>query len=239
MARWRETQRRNRVRYFLSWTADRGLSRQLTVPAIPRQEPAEFLDDDQRSQLLHRCLTDQALPIEARAAGALILLFALQAQHIRHLTADQLTENSDDTYLTVGRHPILLPPRLGALLRNLASRPSTPLMIPHGPNTPGRGCQVNGGNVVRVFPCRGDGGLCAWCGEAAVEGHLEGVEGGFPAVGPALLAFPGRVEAHHGEVEDLHRGLLVREVATGVDRPTEPGVEALDRYLESRRRLWL
>lgn len=131
-----KTQRRNRVRYFLGWTADRGLSRRLTVPAIPRQEPAEFLDDDQRWHLLHRCLTDETLPIEVRAAGALILLFALQAQHIRHLTADQLTENGDDAYLTVGRHPILLPPRLGALLRSLAARPPTPLMIPHGPNAP-------------------------------------------------------------------------------------------------------
>ena len=39
-----ETQRRYRVSYFLSWTADRGLSRRLTVPAIPRQQPADFLD---------------------------------------------------------------------------------------------------------------------------------------------------------------------------------------------------
>jgi hypothetical protein len=130
------TQRSNWVRYFLGWTADRGLSRRLTVPSIPRQEPADLLDDDERWQLLQRCLTDEALPIEARAAGALIVLFALQAQRIRHLTADQLTEKGDDTYLTAGRHPILLPPRLGVLLRGLASRPPTPLLIPHSPNTP-------------------------------------------------------------------------------------------------------
>ncbi|MEV6871640.1 hypothetical protein [Amycolatopsis sp. NPDC051128] len=130
------TQRRNRIRYFLGWAADRGLSRRLTVPSIPRQEPADLLDNDERWRLLQRCLTDETLPIEARAAGALIILFALQAQRIRHLTADQLTEKGDDTYLTAGRHPILLPPRLGTLLRDLASRPSTPLMIPHGPNTP-------------------------------------------------------------------------------------------------------
>ncbi|MGP3921462.1 hypothetical protein [Nonomuraea sp. 10N515B] len=130
------TQRRNRVRYFLGWTADRGLSRRLSIPSIPRQEPADLLDDDERWQLLHRCLTDETLPIEARAAGALTLLFALQAQRIRHLTADQLTEKGDDTYLMAGRHPILLPPRLGALLCDLVSRPPTPLMIRHGPNTP-------------------------------------------------------------------------------------------------------
>ena len=130
------TQRRNRVRYFLNWTSARGLSRQLTVPSIPRQEPADLLGDDQRWQLLQRCLTDETIPIQARAAGALTLLFALQAQRIRHLTAGQLTEKGGDTYLKAGRYPILLPPRLGALLRDLASRPATPLMIAHGPNTP-------------------------------------------------------------------------------------------------------
>src|SRR6266571_3335416 len=31
------------------------------------------------------------------------------------------------------------------------------------------------------------------------------------------------------EVDDLHRGLLVGEVAPVTDRPSEPGVEALDR----------
>lgn len=31
---------------------------------------------------------------------------------------------------------MLLPPRLGALLQDLASLPPTPLMIPHGPNAP-------------------------------------------------------------------------------------------------------
>ncbi len=113
------TQRRNRIRYFLNWTTGRGLSHQLTVPLIPRQEPADLLDDDERWQLLQRCLTDAALPIQARAAGALILLFALQAQRIRHLTADQLTQQGDDIYLTAGRHPMLLPPRLGACSRTL------------------------------------------------------------------------------------------------------------------------
>ncbi|MFI6031603.1 hypothetical protein [Amycolatopsis magusensis] len=68
--------------------------------------------------------------------AALVLLFALQAQRIRHLTADQFTQKGDDTYLTAGRHPMLLPPRLGALLQDLASRPPTPLMIPDGPNAP-------------------------------------------------------------------------------------------------------
>ena len=84
-----KTQRRHLVRYFLKWTAQRGLSRNLVVPTIPRQQPAKLLDDDERWQLLQRCLNDAAMPIDVRAAGALTLLFGLQTQRIRHLCAEQ------------------------------------------------------------------------------------------------------------------------------------------------------
>jgi hypothetical protein len=107
-----QTQVRYRVSYFLSWTAARGLSRRLTVPAVPSQQPADFLDDDQRWQLLQRCLTDSTMPVGVRAAGALVLLFGLQLQRIRHLTADQITEKDGNAYLTISRRPRLLPPRL-------------------------------------------------------------------------------------------------------------------------------
>ena len=50
--------------------------------------------------------------------------------------------------------------------------------------------------------------LAAAGGDAAVEGDVEGVECGLPAVGPALPAAAGGVEGYDGEVEDLHRGLF-------------------------------
>jgi len=111
------------VRYFLKWTHQRGLSRKLVVPTIPRQQPAKLLDDDERWRLLQRCLTDTALPVDVRAAGALTLLFGLPTERIRHLTADQLSRQGKHTYLTAGRRPALLPPRLASLLQNLATKP--------------------------------------------------------------------------------------------------------------------
>ena len=117
------TQRRNRIRYFLTWTADRGLTRSLAVVVIPRQQPADLLGDDERWQLLQRCLNSEATPIDVRAAGALILLFGLQAQRIRHLCTEHVAAQDDNTYLTTGEHPILLPPRLGAIMTELADRP--------------------------------------------------------------------------------------------------------------------
>ena len=131
-----QTQRRYRVRHFLNWTAARSLTRSLDVPVLPRQEPADFLDDDQRWQLLQRCLTDKALPTGVRAAGALVLLFGLQLQRIRHLTVGQVTEKDGDAYLTAGRRPVLLPPRLGAILQEPAARPPPRLMISNGPDAP-------------------------------------------------------------------------------------------------------
>jgi hypothetical protein len=131
-----QTQVRYRVSYFLSWTAAHGLSRRLTVPAVPRQQPADFLDDDQRWQLLQRCLTDTTMPTGVRAAGALVLLFGLQLQRIRHLTAGQITEKEGNAYLTAGRRAVLLPPRLAAVLGELAAQPPPRLMIASRPDAP-------------------------------------------------------------------------------------------------------
>jgi hypothetical protein len=118
------TQRRQLARYFLKWSHQRGLSRKLVVPTIPRQQPAELLHDDDRWQLLQRYLSDETLPVDVRAAGALTLLFGLPAERIRNLTADQLTSQDRHTYLTAGLRPILLPPRLAVLLKRLATEPS-------------------------------------------------------------------------------------------------------------------
>ena len=63
-------------------------------------------------------------------------------------------------------------------------------------------------------------------GEAAVEGHVEGVEGGIPADHPASAALAGGVEAYDRQVDALERGRLVGEVTAGLDRPTDPGVHA-------------
>jgi hypothetical protein len=76
------------------------------------------------------------MPIDVRAAGALILLFGPQAQRIRHFCAEHVVAQDDNTYLTTGKHPILLPPRLGAIMAELADRPPTRLMIHHGPDAP-------------------------------------------------------------------------------------------------------
>ncbi|MEV5506559.1 hypothetical protein [Streptomyces orinoci] len=111
------------IRYFLAWTAQRRLTTQFTVPTIPLQQPVEFLDEDDRWSLLKRCLTDEEIPLDVRAAGALTLLFGLSNERLRYLTANQLRQRGQHFYLTVGNHPVVLPPRLGNLLQQLADQP--------------------------------------------------------------------------------------------------------------------
>lgn len=113
------------IRYFLSWATGRGLTSKLAVPSRPRQNPSSLLDEDERWQLLSRCLSDETMPLDTRAAGALILLFGLTTSRIRHLTTGQLTRSGEFSYLTIDRHPVLLPPRLAKILHKLADAPRT------------------------------------------------------------------------------------------------------------------
>jgi hypothetical protein len=72
-------------------------------------------------------------------------------------------------------------------------------------------------------------GLLAACGQAPVEGDVEGVEGGLPAHRPASLPGAGRVEAHDRHVDALERGVWVpetshtsRDLLVLVEQSTEP-----------------
>ncbi|WP_329412103.1 hypothetical protein OG563_06515 [Nocardia vinacea] len=80
--------------------------RQSRWPRIPWQHPAEFLPENDRWQLLRRCLTDDAIPLDIRAASAPTLFFGLRGEHIRNPTADQIVDNDQGTYHTSGEHHV-------------------------------------------------------------------------------------------------------------------------------------
>lgn len=99
------SQRRYLIRYFLKWTTSRRLTRELTVPSIPRQEPQDLLDDDDRWRLLQHCLTDDALPTDVRAGGAITLLFGPSTERLCHLTPEHLKFGDKHAHLVLGLHP--------------------------------------------------------------------------------------------------------------------------------------
>jgi hypothetical protein len=141
------------VRYFLDWAGRHGQAETLTVPKPTARTTAPLIDEDDRWQLLHRCVTNSDLPLDARAAGSLILLFGLTATRIRHLKADQLQIDDGHTYLTTGHHPLPIPPRIAELLHQQARSPQTRPFLPgcHDPGPwmfpgqiPGRPLSANG-----------------------------------------------------------------------------------------------
>lgn len=149
------------ARYFLTWSARRGLVPQLTVPAIPRPETDRILAEDERWSRLSRLLADARLPLDVRAAGSLVLLFGLHASRVRHLRTSQLLEDDGHLRLAIGTPPLLVPPKLAALLRHLAEAP---------PRTPRIGTGDGDGDGPRwLFP-----GLVPGCpaGQSGFSGKL-------------------------------------------------------------------
>jgi len=76
------TTTRRAVRYFLQWARGRGLVGDLDVPLPPRQEPERLLAETDYIQQLDRCLTDDAMPLDLRVGGALVLLFGMLVSRI-------------------------------------------------------------------------------------------------------------------------------------------------------------
>jgi hypothetical protein len=127
-----------RLRDFLTWANARGLTGSpLTVPPlVDEREPADLLDDDQRWQLLKRCLHEERVELPLRVAAALILLYAQVPSKIVTLTTEHITRTGANTYLALDAQPVLVPPRLADLLTRLAD--STPTgrrpLIEHRPH---------------------------------------------------------------------------------------------------------
>ena len=113
------TTTRRAVRYFLQWARGRGLVGDLDVPLPPRQEPERLLAESDHIQQLDRCLTDDAMPLDLRVGGALVLLFGMLVSRITQLTKDDVIEDSRATRLAIDGHRLMLPARLARLVRQL------------------------------------------------------------------------------------------------------------------------
>ena len=110
---------RRAVRCFLQWARTRGLAGDLTVPLPPRQEPARLLAESDHVQQLDRCLSDEAMPLDLRVGGALVLLLGMLVSRITQLTRDDVSEDGQATYFAIDGHRLMLPPRLADLIRQL------------------------------------------------------------------------------------------------------------------------
>jgi len=104
---------------FVAWAATRGLC-DLTAPKRPRTQPQAFLPEQDRRSMVQRCLHEQAMPVDVRAAGILVLLFGRKTTSFMSLTVDDLRHLDGETYLRLGDFSALLPPAAAAVFRRTA-----------------------------------------------------------------------------------------------------------------------
>jgi len=94
---------------FIGWARARGLC-DLTVHHRPTTDPATFLDPADGLGMLRRCLHDQTLPTDIRAAGILVLLLGRTTTSFNNLTVADLHQVGGETHLRLDGFDTLLPP---------------------------------------------------------------------------------------------------------------------------------
>jgi hypothetical protein len=117
------------IRPFIRWTVARRLTDDVTLPSQPKTFGSQFLDEDDYHDQLRRCLNDGELPLDLRIIGALIRLYALQIPRITTLTTDRYHAKDGASYLTLARHPVLLPPKLATLIEQQIASPAQVSLI--------------------------------------------------------------------------------------------------------------
>lgn len=109
-------QQRGVAREFVGWLRRAGLIGNIDIPKPRAQGALEPIGEDERWDHLRHCLTDERLPLDARAGGALALLYGLPVSRITELRTDDVTRRDGRTFLHLGVQPLLLPPAVAALL---------------------------------------------------------------------------------------------------------------------------
>jgi hypothetical protein len=116
----RPTDATYRARQFLTWARRHHLAGDVSIPKKQPRSAMPAITEDQRWTQLARCLREDSLPTEVRAAGALVLLYGLPVSRISDLAVTDLRRHGDRTSLAIGGHDLPLPPAVAALLHTQA-----------------------------------------------------------------------------------------------------------------------
>jgi hypothetical protein len=108
---------------FIRWAVARHLTSKVAILTKKFGLPSRFLHSDELNQQLRHCLNDDSVPLEARIIGSLTSLYALPTTRIVELTTDRFHRDGDGAYLTINKHPVLLPPRLAVLIERQITSP--------------------------------------------------------------------------------------------------------------------
>lgn len=109
---------------FVKWIAEHHLvPRELRIHHRASPDPSNLPDADEHLDALRRLASDDnALPLETRAAGLLVLLYGLQLTRLQRITLDQLEDRGGQMYIVFADNPVLLASPVAAIVNELATR---------------------------------------------------------------------------------------------------------------------
>ncbi|MEV6028493.1 hypothetical protein [Streptomyces sp. NPDC052036] len=102
---------------FLRWCMKTGRMPRLTLPPTVITQDPEPLHQHRRLTMLRRVLNDDSLPLRARVAAALVVLYAQPVSRIVRLTVDDVTDNGITVTVQLGDPPSPLPEPVADLMR--------------------------------------------------------------------------------------------------------------------------
>ncbi|MFI8951516.1 hypothetical protein ACIGO6_34070 [Streptomyces sp. NPDC053750] len=102
---------------FLRWCMKTGRMPRLALPPAVITQGPEPLHQHRRLAILRRVLNDDSLPLRARVAAALVLLYAQPVSRIVRLTIDDVTDDETTITVQLGDPPSPLPEPVAVLMR--------------------------------------------------------------------------------------------------------------------------
>ncbi|WP_328731935.1 hypothetical protein OHT20_17745 [Streptomyces caniferus] len=102
---------------FLRWCMKTGRMPRLALPPQVINQDQAPLHQHRRLALLRRTLNDDSLPLRARVAAALVLLYAQPVTRIVHLTIDDVFDDGASITVRLGDPPSPLPEPVADLMR--------------------------------------------------------------------------------------------------------------------------
>lgn len=101
---------------FVTWLRQRGLVGAIAIPDKRQRGNPSLLPDEERWAALRRCLTDEALPDDVRAAGTLVLLYGLTLSRTTRLRTEEIERVDGTTSLNLAGYRLRLEPSAAAVL---------------------------------------------------------------------------------------------------------------------------
>lgn len=108
-----------RARAFLTWAMRTRRMPRLDLPPLARTARAP-VSENTRLTLLRRFLSDEQIPLRARVAACLVLLYAQPVVRLARLTVTDVITGGTEIMLRLGDPPVPVPEPLAGLLLELA-----------------------------------------------------------------------------------------------------------------------